>query len=102
MSANHRALAEGLIAITAEEAERARANPLDMAVVTQAAVAHALLAVEARLGQLVEQLRVGNVIAAFGGPDEEPLIDILDQAPAETYIQAHMRDIVNPEPNGDI
>jgi hypothetical protein len=40
-------------------------HQLDGLELGSAATAHALLAVEARLGELVEQQRLGNTIAAF-------------------------------------
>lgn len=100
MPINHRAAAEALIAITADAAQTALANPLDLAVVTSAATARALLAVEARLGELVEQLRIANVIAAFGTDGEDGLIEPGDQLNASVYVRAHVGDIVDPDPNG--
>jgi hypothetical protein len=67
------------------------ARPVDVAIAAQnqamlgtVATAHALLAVEARLGQLVEQQRIANALTGLGtaragvfGPGEEtaPAID---------------------------
>ncbi|MFR9767091.1 hypothetical protein [Nocardia sp. SC052] len=65
------------------------------------ATAHALLAIEARLGELVEQQKLANTIAAFGTDGEDGLIDIVDQAAAETYVRARVGRIVNPARNGD-
>ncbi|WP_063039669.1 hypothetical protein [Nocardia pseudovaccinii] len=68
----------------------------NQAVLGSLATANALLAVEGRLGELVEQLRVGNVIAAFGTDGEDGLLAIDDQASAATYVRAHVGEIVDP------
>ncbi|MGY2036591.1 hypothetical protein ACW9HF_15015 [Nocardia gipuzkoensis] len=60
----------------------------------------ALLAIEARLGELVEQQRIAGIIAAFGTDGEDGLIDIDDQAAAETYVRARVGRVVNPARNG--
>lgn len=63
--------------------------------IASAATAHALLAIEARLGELVEQQRIANVIAAFGTDGEDGLIDPADQADAEIYVRGAIHRILN-------
>ncbi|MFI6215669.1 hypothetical protein ACIBCD_27065 [Nocardia brasiliensis] len=65
------------------------------------ATAYALLAVGARLAELVEQQRLSNVIAALGTTDEETLIDDDTLLDAERYVRNSVADIVNPLPGGD-
>ncbi|MFI6368903.1 hypothetical protein ACIBG0_40030 [Nocardia sp. NPDC050630] len=64
------------------------------------ATAHALIYLGDQARELVEQLRIGNVIAALGTDGEDGLIDIEDQAAAEVYVRARIGGLVNPDPNG--
>lgn len=103
LSTDHRAVAAALIAITADEAQLARAATRDLTLVTSAATAHALLALESRLGELVEQQRISNVIAALAMPLGQGLITSgADLGAAATYVRAHIGDIVNPDPTDDL
>ncbi|MEV6258045.1 hypothetical protein AB0L97_32800 [Nocardia sp. NPDC051911] len=60
-----------------------------------AATAHALLAIEARLGELVEQQRLANVIAV-GNPYESQLVESEDERATVSYVRGRIGDIVNP------
>lgn len=65
------------------------------------ATGHALLAIEARLGEVVEQQKLANVIAAFDAieGDGHPLeMGSGDVHAAIFYIHAATGDIVNPDP----
>ncbi|WP_280246534.1 hypothetical protein [Nocardia abscessus] len=84
------------------------ARPVDVAIAAQnqamlgaVATAHALLAVEARLGQLVEQQRLANVMASQAPRDESgnpavPLLDWRLDDDAVEYMRAAVSRIVHP------
>lgn len=59
----------------------------------------ALLAIEERLGQLAEQLKLGTVIAAFPSISGDGLLEMgtADVAAAIGYITGSVGDIVNPD-----
>ncbi|WP_406234964.1 hypothetical protein [Nocardia sp. NBC_01009] len=78
-------------------------DELRHAALASEATAHALLAVAARLGEVVEQQCLANVIAAIGAvrSGSTGLVNWDDAKAAETYVRAHIGDIVNPDPNGD-
>lgn len=94
---DHRAIARALAALIADNVAPLPAEAAGLTVVAQAATAHALLAIEARLGELVEQRRITNIIASLGTDGEDGLIRIEDQAAAEVYVRDHIGDTVNPD-----
>lgn len=61
-----------------------------------AATAYALLAIEARLGELVEQQRIANVLAAFHGRGSAYYLDDdgIDHDTVVAYLVRQMRSIV--------
>ena len=62
---DHKAVAEALALVLADNAAPPPADAASMIAVAQAITAHALLALVEQVGALVEQQRVGNTIAAF-------------------------------------
>lgn len=101
MTDSHKAVADALIAITAEFAQDPGASSIGAGITLQAAAVHALLAIEARLGESAEQQRIANIIAALGTDGEDGLIDIEDQAAAEVYVREHIGGLVNPDPGSE-
>lgn len=61
------------------------------------ATAHALLALVEKVGELVEQQRIANIIAAMATDSEDGLIYIEDQAAAEVYVRDHISGLVSPD-----
>lgn len=62
------------------------------------ATAHALLALVDRVGELVEQQKLANVIAAtVKTADTADLVDFDDYDNAVAYVRDHIGGLVNPE-----
>ncbi|MGW5514631.1 hypothetical protein [Nocardia africana] len=83
-------------------------EPTDTAAFATTATAHALLALEARLGeqlevqrQQLEQQRLANVLTAFGTASEESLINYSDLTAAEKYVRDRIGAIVKPAPESE-
>ncbi|SUA72623.1 Uncharacterised protein [Nocardia otitidiscaviarum] len=102
MSTDHRAVAATLTDLVAKAAQPgvnglAPADPYGLAVTAQAATTHALLAVEARLGELVEQQRTANLLAAS---DSDLFDGRIDYPAVEYELRDRIDDIIHPAEKG--
>lgn len=73
-------------------------HQLDGLELGSAATAHALLGIRQQLAELTEQLRIANVISAFGTDSEDGLLHPDDQAAAEVYVSGAISYILHRDP----
>lgn len=89
------------------EAERAakqipRANTAaDSVAFASEATAHALLAIEARLGALVEQQRLSNAIAAYQSSARDDFLTVDEQEDVAVYVNERIDELVYRRSGGE-